>query len=204
MTRRSSSAVSTSFSPRLFVNHYGSTEIYTYSVHRDQGREARLRGPAGAERAPEAGSRRRDSAVAVLRRGVRRLLEPPRRRRAAIHGGWYHTGDVGHLDEDGDLWLDGRLDDMIVSGGENVHPLEVEDVLARHPGVREVAVVGAPDDRSGQRVVAVVVGTLPRRSSTRTASPRRSPASSARASTASSPSCRRARLGRSSGGCSRD
>ena len=76
----------------------------------------------------------------------------------AIRDGWYHTGDVGRLDEDGDLWLDGRLDDMIVSGGENVHPLEVEDVLARHPGVREVAVVGAPDDRLGHRVVAVVVG----------------------------------------------
>ena len=51
----------------------------------------------------------------------------------AIRDGWYHTGDVGRLDEDGDLWLDGRVDDMIVSGGENVHPLEVEDVLARHP-----------------------------------------------------------------------
>jgi 2-furoate---CoA ligase len=48
---------------------------------------------------------------------------------------------------------------MILSGGENIHPLEVEDVLARHPGVAEVAVVGAPDDRLGHRVVAVVVGT---------------------------------------------
>jgi len=74
-----------------------------------------------------------------------------------IRDGWYHTGDVGRLDEDGDLWLDGRLDDMIVSGGENVHPLEVEDVVAHHPAVREVAVVGAPDDRLGHRVVAYVV-----------------------------------------------
>jgi 2-furoate---CoA ligase len=77
----------------------------------------------------------------------------------AIADGWYATGDTGHLDGDGDLWLDGRVDDMIVSGGENVHPLEVEDVLAAHPGVVEVAVIGAPDDRWGQRVVAIVVGT---------------------------------------------
>jgi 2-furoate---CoA ligase len=76
----------------------------------------------------------------------------------AIRDGWYHTGDLGRLDEDGDLWLEGRADDMIISGGENVHPLEIEDVLARHPGVREVAVVGAPDDRLGQRVLAYVVG----------------------------------------------
>jgi long-chain acyl-CoA synthetase len=74
-----------------------------------------------------------------------------------LRNGWLHTGDVGRLDEDGDLWLDGRLDDMIVSGGENVHPLEVEDVVSRHPGVREVAVVGAIDDRLGHRVVAYVV-----------------------------------------------
>jgi 2-furoate---CoA ligase len=75
----------------------------------------------------------------------------------AIRGGWYFTGDLGRLDADGDLWLVGRVDDMIISGGENVYPLEVEDVLARHPAVLEVAVVGAPDDRWGRRVVAYVV-----------------------------------------------
>jgi 2-furoate---CoA ligase len=77
----------------------------------------------------------------------------------AIRDGWYHTGDVAHVDEEGDLWIDGRVDDMIISGGENIHPLEVENILAEHPGVREVAVVGGADDRLGQRVVAVVVGT---------------------------------------------
>jgi 2-furoate---CoA ligase len=75
----------------------------------------------------------------------------------ALEDGWLHTGDLGRLDEDGDLWIEGRVDDMILSGGENVHPLEVEDVLARHPAVAEVAVFGAPDDRWGQRVVACVV-----------------------------------------------
>ncbi len=55
--------------------------------------------------------------------------------------------------------MEGRVDDMVISGGENIHPLEVENVLARHPGVREVAVAGVPDDRFGQRVTAWVVGT---------------------------------------------
>jgi 2-furoate---CoA ligase len=75
----------------------------------------------------------------------------------AIRSGWYFTGDIGRLDADGDLWLAGRVDDMIVSGGENIHPLEIEDVLAAHKKVHEVAVVGATDERWGQRVVAVVV-----------------------------------------------
>jgi 2-furoate---CoA ligase len=75
----------------------------------------------------------------------------------AIRDGWYHTGDVGRIDADGDLWVVGRVDDMIISGGENIHPVEVEEVLARAQGVRELAVVGMPDERWGQRVVAYVV-----------------------------------------------
>jgi acyl-CoA synthetase (AMP-forming)/AMP-acid ligase II len=66
------------------------------------------------------------------------------------------TGDVGHFDDDGRLFVDGRDDDMIVSGGENVFPGEVEDLLAGLPEVREVAVVGVPDDEFGQRLRAVV------------------------------------------------
>jgi fatty-acyl-CoA synthase len=67
------------------------------------------------------------------------------------------TGDVGHFDADGRLFVDGRDDDMIVSGGENVFPSEVEDLLAGLPGVREVAVVGVLDDEFGQRLRAIVV-----------------------------------------------
>jgi fatty-acyl-CoA synthase len=66
------------------------------------------------------------------------------------------TGDVGHFDPNGRLFIDGRDDDMIVSGGENVFPGEVEDLLAGVAGVREVAVVGVPDDEFGQRLRAVV------------------------------------------------
>jgi fatty-acyl-CoA synthase len=72
-------------------------------------------------------------------------------------GGLVATGDVGHLDEAGRLVVDGRDDDMIVSGGENVHPAEVEDLLHRHPAVGEAVVVGVPDERFGQALVAHVV-----------------------------------------------
>ena len=67
------------------------------------------------------------------------------------------TGDVGHFDEDGLLFVDGRDDEMIVSGGENVFPREVEEVLEQHPSVREVAVVGVEDEQFGQRLRAFVV-----------------------------------------------
>ena len=73
------------------------------------------------------------------------------------HGGWFATADAGYLDGDGYLFLDGRLDDVIVRGGENLSPGEIEDVLLAHPDVREVAVVGLPDPEWGEQVVAAVV-----------------------------------------------
>jgi fatty-acyl-CoA synthase len=73
------------------------------------------------------------------------------------HGALLSSGDVGHLDTAGRLFIDGREDDMIVSGGENVYPNEVEEVLAAHPAVREVAVVGRADDEFGQALAAFVV-----------------------------------------------
>jgi 2-furoate---CoA ligase len=159
MTTALAERVAEALEPEIFVNHYGSTEIYTFSVHRDQ------RTKPGCAGRPALNARLR--------------LDPPREGEILCHmssdeaftgywnrpdadakaivEGWYRTGDVGRIDEDGDLWVVGRVDDMIISGGENIHPVEVEDVLARAPGVREVAVVGAPDDRWGQRVVAYVV-----------------------------------------------
>jgi fatty-acyl-CoA synthase len=71
--------------------------------------------------------------------------------------GFTSTGDLGHLDAAGRLFIDGRADDMIVSGGENVFPLEVEEVLASHPAVAEAAVIGVPDEQFGQRLRAFVV-----------------------------------------------
>ena len=69
------------------------------------------------------------------------------------------TGDVGVFDDSGRLFIRGRSDDLIISGGENVHPTEVEEVLRRCPGVADVAAVGRPDDAFGQRVVCYVVPT---------------------------------------------
>ena len=68
--------------------------------------------------------------------------------------GWFHSGDIGYLDDEGYLYLVDRVKDMIISGGENVYPAEVESVLHGHPGIADVAVVGLPDERWGETVVA--------------------------------------------------
>ena len=74
----------------------------------------------------------------------------------ALKGGWYFTGDTGYVDADGDLFVTGRVDDMIITGGENVSPVEIESQLSLHGAVAEVAVVGLPDERWGQRVTAFI------------------------------------------------
>ncbi|MBV9261435.1 MAG: AMP-binding protein, partial [Pseudolabrys sp.] len=77
---------------------------------------------------------------------------------AALRGGWLHTGDVGAFDADGYLTLKDRSKDVIISGGSNIYPREVEEVLLRHAGVREVSVIGRPDREWGEVVVAYIVG----------------------------------------------
>jgi fatty-acyl-CoA synthase len=73
------------------------------------------------------------------------------------HDGWFRSGDVGYLDAEGFLYVCDRLKDMVISGGENIYPAEVESVLYDHPDITEVAVIGVPDERWGEHVVAVVV-----------------------------------------------
>ena len=74
----------------------------------------------------------------------------------ALRDGWYFTGDTGYADADGDIFVTGRVDDMIITGGENVSPVEIESCLSLHPAVSEVAVVGLPDERWGSIVAAFI------------------------------------------------
>jgi acyl-CoA synthetase (AMP-forming)/AMP-acid ligase II len=83
-------------------------------------------------------------------------LGQPDRTAAAIRDGWFHAGDLAWRDKGGFLFLAGRADDLIIRGGENVYPVEIEDVIAEHPAVAEVAVLGEPDPQWGEVIVAVV------------------------------------------------
>jgi acyl-CoA synthetase (AMP-forming)/AMP-acid ligase II len=75
----------------------------------------------------------------------------------ALDGGWFHTGDGGSIDDGGYLTISDRKKDVIITGGENVSSIEVEDVVFSHPAVAEVAVIGVPDDKWGERVTALIV-----------------------------------------------
>ena len=157
------------FEPDLFVNHYGSSEIYTFTVCPDAPAKPGSAGRAGLNQRIRVRSLdgTRDAAPgeegeiaaspSPATRPSRATGAGPTRTPARCADGWYHTGDTGYLDADGDLFVTGRVDDMIVTGGENVSPVEIESVLSLHPAVAEVAVAGLADERWGQIVAAFVV-----------------------------------------------
>ena len=127
---------------------------------------------------------------------------------AAIRDGWFHTGDMARVDEDGYFFIVDRKKDMIIRGGYNVYPREIEEVLYEHPAVREAAVIGVPHDELGEEVGAAVV--LKDRAQTPTAEELRALRQGARgrlqvpaARRGSSTSCPRARPARSSSARSR-
>jgi len=84
-------------------------------------------------------------------------VNQPEETAARFRDGWFHTGDLATWDAEGFVTIVGRGDDMLISGGENVHPVQVEEVLNEHPGVADSCVVGLPDERWGELIVAYVV-----------------------------------------------
>ena len=82
---------------------------------------------------------------------------PEATRQAIDEDGWLHTGDIGTMDEDGNFRITGRLKDMIIRGGENIYPREIEEFLYTHPAVSDVQVVGVPDEKYGEEVCACVI-----------------------------------------------
>jgi fatty-acyl-CoA synthase len=150
-----------------FMQLYGLTEtspLLTFNRTREEwdelspGERASKLMRAGA---PAVGVQLRiDGDGQVLARGNHTLAgywEQPEASADALEGGWFHTGDGGVIDEDGYLTIVDRKKDVIITGGENVSSIEVEDVLHRHPAVEEVAVIGVPDERWGETVKALVV-----------------------------------------------
>ncbi|MEM5338051.1 AMP-binding protein [Paraburkholderia azotifigens] len=162
--------LATAFEPELFVNHYGSSEVYTFSIDQHATLKPGSAGRAGINtrlRVVKLDARSPDEVAAVHEEGqiVADLLgdeafegywNRPDANAKSLRDGWYFTGDTGYFDADGDLYVTGRVDDMIISGGENISPVDIESVLSLHPCVDEVAVAGVKDERWGQRVVAFV------------------------------------------------
>ena len=173
MTPTLAERLAETLNPERFVNHFGSTEIYTFSIGPDSAAKPGCAGRAGVFSRlrlvdPDPGARP-DQLVAPGEQGqVAVSMDSPEAFAGywnrpdadakSIRDGWYFTGDLATTDEDGDLWVSGRVDDMINSGGENIYPEEIENALAGCPDVDEVIVVGTPHDKWGHAVTAFVVG----------------------------------------------
>jgi 2-furoate---CoA ligase len=158
------------FRPDLFVNHYGSSEIYTFTIDQNAPAKPGSAGKAGinqeirvvklnASSALDFAAPNEEGEIVALLAGDESFEGYWRRPDAdakALRNGWYFTGDTGFVDDDGDLFVTGRVDDMIITGGENVSPVEIESCLSLHPAVLEVAVVGLADEKWGKIVAAFV------------------------------------------------
>ncbi|MGB9388685.1 MAG: AMP-binding protein [Xanthobacteraceae bacterium] len=158
------------FRPDLFVNHYGSSEIYTFTIEANAPAKPGSAGRAGINqivRVVKLGAKSVDELAAPGEEGEIIALfagdesfdgywRRPDADAKTLRQGWYFTGDTGFVDADGDIFVTGRVDDMIITGGENVSPVEIESCLSLHAAVSEVAVVGLPDERWGRIIAAFV------------------------------------------------
>ena len=158
------------FRPDLFVNHYGSSEIYTFTIEQNAPAKPGSAGRAGinetvrvmtlgaksVDELAAAGEEGEIIALAASDEAFEGYWRRPDADAKALRQGWYFTGDTGFVDRDGDLFVTGRVDDIIITGGENVSPVEIESCLSLHGAVSEVAVVGLPDERWGKIITAFV------------------------------------------------
>ena len=155
------------FTNARYIDAYGLTESCSGDTFMQAGREIEKIGSAGRA-TPHIEIEIRDAEGRTLPPGevgeiclrgpkvTRGYWKDPEKTRASFFGDWFRTGDVGHLDEEGFLYLTDRLKDMIISGGENIASSEVERVIYEMPEVREAAVIGIPDAHWGEKPVAVV------------------------------------------------
>jgi 2-furoate---CoA ligase len=158
--------------PERFVNHFGSTEIYTFTIGPDVVAKPGSAGRAGVftqvrlvdpdpTAPPDAlvgsGEQGQIAISMASPEAFAGYWRRPDANAKSIRDGWYFPGDLAIADDDGDLWVAGRVDDMINSGGENLYPDEIEDALIRCDAVTDVVVVGLPHDRWGQAATAFFV-----------------------------------------------
>jgi 2-furoate---CoA ligase len=160
----------TAFRLDLFVNHYGSSEVYTFTIEQNAPAKPGSAGRAGINqmvRVVKLGAKSADERTDIGEEGeIIALLagdesfegywRRPDADAKALRQGWYFTGDTGFIDGAGDIFVTGRVDDMIITGGENVSPVEIESCLSLHAAVAEVAVVGLADERWGKIIAAFV------------------------------------------------
>jgi fatty-acyl-CoA synthase len=150
-----------------FIQIYGLTETSPFlTINRSRAEWDELDTHARAQRLGRAGAPavgvqlRVDEQGEVLARSnvvLEGYWQPPESSAAALVDGWFHTGDGGTLDDEGYLSISDRKKDVIITGGENVSSIEVEDALCSHPAVAEVAVIGVPDEKWGETVKALIV-----------------------------------------------
>jgi 2-furoate---CoA ligase len=166
------------FRPKHFVNHYGSTEIYTFTfcdhVMEKPGSVGRpgihqniriIEPDVYRSKLPSDTVQDGEIGEIIVHLGspesFKGYWNNPESTKRSVKHNWYYTGDLGYKDADGDLFVVGRMDEMIIHAGDNIYPLEVESVLLEHPKVKEVVVVGEADERWGQVVTAHIIPSDP-------------------------------------------
>ena len=158
------------FNANQLINHYGSSEIYTFTIENDVFNKPGSAGKAGLNqviRVVKINSNNPNEITKVNEEGeiianmiseesFNGYLNKPEINKISIIDGWYFTKDTGFFDKNGDLYVTGRVDDMIITGGENVSPVEIENILSLHKDVLEVVIVGLKDEKWGQKISAFI------------------------------------------------